>query len=143
AEHFSIISWPITHAILPCDLQRQLARILYELRHSFSAELFESPANLGDFIAARSWNATSRFQNLAQNKLLLGQIAVALLLQGSFGTGGLIYPATLDRIGKDLDRERRAREWLRGARRYARERAQIRGLAITSRSVISSADRPE
>ena len=43
AENFSIICWPITHAILPQDLQRQLARILYELRHSFSVELFESP----------------------------------------------------------------------------------------------------
>src|SRR3712207_7713201 len=37
AEHFSIIAWPITHAILPRDLQQQLARILYDLRHSFSA----------------------------------------------------------------------------------------------------------
>lgn len=62
AEHFSIICWPITHAVLPRDLQRQLARILFNLRHSFSAELFESPLMLGEFIAARSWNATSRFQ---------------------------------------------------------------------------------
>ena len=35
AEHFSIICWPITHAILPEDLQRQLAQILFEVRHSF------------------------------------------------------------------------------------------------------------
>ena len=93
AEHFSIICWPITHAILPRDLQRQLARILYELRDSFSAELFESPSMLGRFIAARSWNATSRFQNLAQETLLVGQIAAALLLQGQLGTGSLIHPA--------------------------------------------------
>src|SRR5690348_21026 len=82
AEHFSIICWPITHAILPRDLQRQLARILYELRHSFSAELFEAPETLGEFIAARSWTATSRFQKLAEEPQLLGQIAAALLLQG-------------------------------------------------------------
>lgn len=130
AEHFSIICWPITHALLPRDLQQQLARILYELRHSFSAELFESPSMLGEFIAARSWNATSRFQNLAQETLLIGQIAAGLLLEGAFGTGSLIYPATLRRIAEDLDRERRAREWLRGARRLAQERAQIRGLAL-------------
>lgn len=36
--HFSIICWPITHAILPRDLQQQLARILYEVRYSFSAD---------------------------------------------------------------------------------------------------------
>lgn len=138
AKHFSIICWPITHAILPTDLQRQLARVLYELRHSFSAELFESPSILGDLIAARSWNATSRFQNLAQEPQLLGQIAAALLLQGEFGTDSLIHPATLRRIGEDLDRERRAREWLRGARRFAKERAQIRGLGLLGRGAKPS-----
>ncbi len=143
AEHFSIICWPITHAILPRDLQRQLARILYELRHSFSAELFESPSAFGDFIAARSWNATSRFQNLAQERQLVGQIAAALLLQGEFGTGSLIHPATLKRISEDLDRERRAREWLGGARRFAQERAQIRGLALARGTTPCIVRRPE
>jgi hypothetical protein len=129
ARHFSIICWPITHAILPRDVQRQLARILYELRHSFSAELFESPTRLGEFIAAQSWNATSRFRNLAEEPLLVGQIAAALLLEGDLVSRGLILPATLRRIGQDLDRERRAREWLRSARQSAKERASVRGLA--------------
>lgn len=138
ADHFTIICWPITHAILPRDLQRQLARILFELRHSFSAELFESPAKLGDFIAARSWNATSRFQKLTEEPQLIGQIAAALLLQGAFGTNDLIHHGTLQRIGQDLDRERRARDWLRTAQKFARERAHIRGLAFgraTSRTI--------
>ncbi len=130
AERFSIICWPITHAILPRDLQKQLAEILYQVRHSFSAELFESPSKLGEFIAARSWKATSRFQNLAQETQLVGQIAAALLLQGECGTGSLIHPSTLQRIGADLDSERRARQWLRGARRFAKERATIRGLSL-------------
>ncbi len=138
AKHFSIICWPITHAILPKDLQRQLARILYELRHSFSAELFESPSILGNFIAARSWNTTTRFQNLAQESQLLGQIAAALLLQGEFSTDSLIHPAALKRIGEDLDRERRARDWLRVARRFAKERAQLRGLGLRGRVTIPS-----
>src|SRR5580704_8558452 len=43
ARHFSIICWPITHAILPEDLQPQLAQILFEVRHSFRPELFDSP----------------------------------------------------------------------------------------------------
>ena len=143
AKHFSIICWPITHAILPQDLQKQLARILYELRHSFSAELFESPSILGEFIAARSWNATSRFQNLVQERQLVGQIAAALLLQGEFGTGSLIFPATLKRIGEDLDHERRSRDWLRGARQSAHQRARIRGLALgrgTTPSIIRGTD---
>ena len=39
-----------------------------------------------------------------------------------------MHPETLRRIGEDLDQERRAREWLRGARQSARERRQVRGL---------------
>jgi hypothetical protein len=138
AKHFSIICWPITHAILPRDLQRQLARSLYELRHSFSAELLESPSMLGDLIAARSWNTSSRFQNLVQETELVGQIAAALLLQGESGTDRLIHQATLKRIGEDLNRERQAREWLRGARRFAKERAHVRGLGLLGRDKKSS-----
>lgn len=130
AEKFSIIAWPITHAILPRDLQQQLARILYELRHSFSAELFDEPQRLGDFIAARSWNTSARFQNLVQAPALVGQIAAALLLQGKEDCKTLLHPATLKRIGDDVDRERRGREWLHSARRAAEERATIRGLTI-------------
>ena len=138
AHHFSIICWPITHAVLPKDLQRQLARVLYELRHRFSGDILESPASLGELIAARSWNATSRFQNLAQETQLLGQIATALLFQGEFGTANLMHPATLRRIGEDLDRERRAREWLNGARQSARARTQVRGLGLPARGTIST-----
>jgi hypothetical protein len=130
AEHFSIIAWPITHAILPRDLQQQLARILYELRHSFSGELFDEPGRLGDFIAARSWNTSARFRNLVQAPALVGQIAAALLLQGKQGFKTLLHPTTLKRIGDDVDQERRGREWLRGARNAAEERAKIRGLTI-------------
>lgn len=143
AEHFSIICWPITNAVLPRDLQRQLARILFDLRHSFSAELFESPLTLGEFIAARSWNATSRFQNLAEETLLVGQIAAALLLHGETGTSQLLYPATLQRIGEDLDRERRGREWMRSARRFAQERAHIRGLSLSRSQLSPTERRPE
>lgn len=130
AEQFSIIAWPITHAILPRDLQQQLARILYDLRHAFSAELFDEPHRLGDFIAARSWNTSARFQKLVQAPALVGQIAAALLLQGKEGFKTLLHPMTLKRIGDDVDRERRGRDWLRSARRVAEERARIRGLTI-------------
>lgn len=143
AEHFSIICWPITHAILPRDLQRQLARILYELRHSFSAELLEAPVRLGEFIESRSWNSTSRFQNLAQENALVGQIAAALLLQDQRRGGSLIFPATLRRIAQDLDQERRAREWLRTARKFAQERARIRGLSLGTRDSSQISNRPE
>ena len=143
AERFSIICWPITHAILPRDLQYQLARILYELRNSFSADLFESPPKLGEFIADRSWNGTLRFQNFAQETHLVGQIAAALLLQGQLGTSSLIHGAALQRIGADLDRERRSREWLRRARHSAQERVKIRGISKGRIELPSPTRRPD
>lgn len=142
ANHFTIICWPITHSILPLDLQRQLARILYELRHSFSADMFESPATLGHFIAAHSWNATSRFQNLAEEPQFIGQIAAALLLQGEFGTSSLLHPTALKRISSDLDRERVARGWLHTARRVAQERATVRGLSFARSGMFSPRSLP-
>lgn len=119
AKHFSIICWPITHAILPQDLQRQLAKILYELRYTFTADLLDSPEKLGEQIAARSWNSTSRFRNFAQEPLLVGQIAAALLFHTEERSESFISPQTLQRIVTDLDRERRARDWLRRAQKHA------------------------
>lgn len=134
ARNFPIICWPITHAILPQDLQRQLAQILYDLRHAFSSELLENPALLGEVIQARSFNARSRFQTFVQRTELVGQIAAALLFQGQFGTDSLIYGPTLERISKDLNRERLARDWLSSARRVAQEHARVRGLSVGGRS---------
>ena len=102
------------------------------------------PERLGRLLAARSWNSSFRFQNLAEDTRLLGQIAAALLTQGRAGSGELIYPATLQRISEDLDRERQAREWLRRARHSVDERVQVRGLGTigspTSPSSISQVD---
>lgn len=140
AGNFGIIAWPITHAILPRDLQQQLARVLYDLRHSFSAELFDEPRRLGDFIAARSGTTSKRFQNLVQAPALVGQIAAALLLNGKEGFKTLLHPMTLKRIGEDLDREQRGRVWLLEARRAAVERAKIRGLT-TGRSSTAPINR--
>src|SRR5579859_4375222 len=129
ARHFSIICWPITHAILPEDLQLQLAEILYQIRYLFRKELFDSPELLGAEIAARSWTANRRFQQLAEEPLLLGQIAAALLIGERDQAKSLILPDTLLRIAKNLDRERRSREWLKDARAAAK--VTISGLART------------
>ena len=137
AEHFSIICWPITHAILPLDLQRHLARILYDLRNRFSREMLDEPKILGDIIAQESWNANSRFQEFAQNSLLVGQTAAALLVHGQDGYDNLILPSTLERIKRDLDDERGSRHWLQVSSRYA-QKARLKGM---SRGGILSAYR--
>lgn len=130
AKHFNIICWPITHAILPKDLQRQLAKALYELRHAFTETLLQSPTRLGQRIAQNSWGTTRRFQQFAQDEVLIGQIAKALLAheeEQKLGRTSL-EPKTLLRIVKDLERERTARDWLRGARSSA-QAVNLRGLS--------------
>lgn len=127
ARRFSIICWPITHAILPKDLQKQLARILFQARDLIRSHDLGSPADLGRLISARSGHCSSRFRNLAEEPLLLGQISAALLLDDEDAAGLLILPTTLARISSDLDRERQARSWLRGARESVRDMLRVRG----------------
>lgn len=128
AEHFKIICWPITHAILPQDLQRELAQLLYELRGSFTLQLLHDAESFGKHIKNAAWNSGARFRKFAEDHLLLGQISTALLLSDEDKKNALILPSTLERVTQDLDRNRKSKEWLS----YARQRAyqiNIRGLA--------------
>lgn len=120
AKHFSIIAWPITHAVLPRDLQRQLAHLLYEFRRSLNSNLLADPDALGHALAARAWHASDRFRIFADNTELLGRVSSALLL-GEEHPDGLLLPATLSRIAADLQTEHASRTWLVGARSRASE----------------------
>ena len=126
ARHFSIICWPITHAILPTDLQRQLAEILYRVRHSVVLDDISSPTQLGQIIASNSLGTTSRFAQLASESELIGQIASALLLDDR--SGEWIEERTLGRITRDLNVEEQARSWLRDAKEHVSQRPQVKGL---------------
>ncbi len=126
AHHRSIICWPITHSILPNDLQRQLAQILFQIRHNVVIEDVESPRQLGQLIAGRSGDATSRFRQLASKPELIGQIGAALLLEDQ--TLSLIEALTLSRIAADLNVEEQARSWLQDAKQHLSRRARVSGL---------------
>jgi len=119
AEHFRIIAWPITHAILPFELQEELAKLLYRSRASFNAENLTDVVALGSEIRSRSSNSHKRFQQFAKNTKLLGTVASALLK--SPASSGLILPATLNRVISDLSKVEAAHEWLTEARRHANE----------------------
>ncbi|WP_420127271.1 hypothetical protein [Longimicrobium sp.] len=134
ARQFKNIAWPITHGILPKDLQRQLAALLYDARVSFRAETFASAESLGRHLQGRCDRCSSRFRQFAENTTLLGQIALALLLQHEVsespyasGSTSVIHAPTLARIIEDLGRERDARDWLAEARTSA-SRFRVRGL---------------
>lgn len=140
AEHRSIISWPITHAILPTDLQRQLAQLLYECRGSLTSELLDHADQLGDFLGAHAYKASKRFQQFAQNTELLGNVAAALLADGA--NTPPIIPSALERIKRDLSEVREARQWLSDARSSA-DRIRIKGASrgpSSQRRFVGSTD---
>lgn len=122
AEHFRIIAWPITHAILPRYLQRQFARALYDLRFGLASLATRDPRSIGRLLAVNAQYASTRFQEFLQQEELTGRIVLALL--GAEPSEGRqpIYPPTLQRIVSDLEKVRSAREWLKDTQRVVADR---------------------
>lgn len=120
ANKFNIICYPITHAILPRDLQSQLAKILRDLRFQLKPSLLQSTEQLGSKILSRSERTTKRFQQFAQNIELTGLIARELLSHDEKESGNIILHSTLERIVEDLRQQRDAGSWLDEARTFAR-----------------------
>ena len=131
AHQFSIICWPITHAILPTDLQRQFAQLLYEHRGALTSELLNDPPRLGRVLAARTQTTRKRFQQFAQNADLLGHVAAALLADHK--DVPTMNPSTLKRITEDLSKERHARRWLKDAK-FSANRILLKGVDRAQKS---------
>ncbi len=129
AEHFSIIAWPITHALLPRYLQRQFAKLLYDLRFRLVSASLDA-GSIGRLLAAHASHSSTRFQAFLEQEELTGQIAAALLRGESVGADNLVHPATLDRIVADLELVRSSREWLKETRRVVSDRFKGIGRGI-------------
>jgi hypothetical protein len=54
ADNFPIIAWPVTHAVLPVYLQRNLAQLLFEFRTGLTADLLRDPDAFGVRLAFRA-----------------------------------------------------------------------------------------
>ena len=122
AEHFSIIAWPITHALLPRYLQHQFARLLYDLRFRLASGSLFDTGSIGRLLAGHAYHASTRFQQFLEQEELTGQIVVALLRRESASAMELIHAPTLKRIVADLERVRNSREWLKETRRVVSDR---------------------
>ncbi len=151
ASWFSIIAWPIQHAVLPVYLQYHLAKLLYELRYEFTPQLLTDAAALGRYLHAESTRSVKRLQEFAEEHALIGTIATALLLSGDALTNVFILPKTLHRLIADLEKEQRARDWLRVAQDQARK-ISVRGTVAKgtpttktapTTNTISKADVPD
>lgn len=120
ARQFSIIAWPITHAVLPRDLQSQMARTLFELRHEIAEAAGQAATQLGALIARRAEGASSRFRNFLEQEELAGRIAMALLFPDADELDKVLSPSTLARIVSDLEASWESKSWLNEARKVAK-----------------------
>lgn len=134
AEHFRIIAWPITHAILPLYLQRQFAKLLYDLRFGLASRTTLDARSIGRLLALHASQATKRFKVFLEQEELTGQIVLALL-SGESAESILIHPPTLKRIVADLERRRHAREWLKETQRVVADR--FKGIGRGTGSSVS------
>lgn len=122
AEHFSIIAWPITHAVLPKYLQWQFARNLFSLRYQLAHLESTTPEFVGNLLAANAWDTSSRFQQFAEQEELTGRIVLALLTDREVEGQSPIYLPTLRRLVSDLEQVQAAREWLKETRLLVADR---------------------
>ena len=122
ADHFSIIAWPITHAVLPRFLQWQFARTLYDLRHRLARLDVIDPGTIGSLIASNVYHASTRLEQFLQQEELVGRLVLALLHQDQIEGEEPLLPATLERIVGDLEQVRDARAWITEASRVVSDR---------------------
>lgn len=137
AEYFTIISWPITHAVLPTYLQRQLAQLLSGFASGLTTELLNDPSALGEKLASRTSGYPERFRIFCENTALLGQVAAALLSEEDEESPYLVR-STLDRLAESVSREHQSRLWLSHAKQSA---SRVRTSGFRSRGVGTTSPR--
>ena len=130
ANHFNIIAYPITHAILPRDFQYQFSRILYQLRAFISPSLIESPRLLGKKISDNCYDESKRFQQFAQNFDLVGLIAREILTVDELGSDDVIVSATFRRIIADLRKQDEAAYFVDETRSAIKDRSHIKAKRV-------------
>ena len=122
AEHFSIISWPITHAVLPLYLQKQFVHALFNLRFKLARSVSIESRAIGRLIANNVDVASTRFEQFLQQEELVGRIALAILHRDPHDNDASLLASTLERIVTDLERMRHARSWLAETSRIVGDR---------------------
>jgi hypothetical protein len=126
ATHYPYISWPVTNAIVPKDLQLRLAQSIYQARNRLTYFVGRSHESLGSLIREHSYYASTRYAHFLEQTELVGQIVHALIQQDN--DHALIRSSSLTRIVEDLSTRTQAREWLSDAR-SSYKRAKVRLLA--------------
>jgi len=120
SENYTYICWPVGHALLPRDLQLQLAESIYNARYDLDLAPTLPPHDLGLLIARHTHGGSTRYSGFLEQADLAGRIVRALLAEDS-SQQRTIYAPTLERISEDLGNIARARDWMHDARRHYAE----------------------
>jgi hypothetical protein len=107
---------------LPRYLQIQFARALYDLRFRLAGIESLEPAAIGRMLAGNAHYSSTRFEHFLQQEELTGRIVLALLHRDPEQGLEPIYKPTLERIAPDLEKVRRARDWLRETQHVVTDR---------------------
>lgn len=135
ASHFSIIAWPITHAVLPQDLQQDFARLVYELRAELAERAQAGVTTIGEILRASGRHArSSRFEVFLEQTDLTGQLVLALRDEDVQTDVPRLWPATMERLVSDVGRTQNARDWLRETRKVLRDARSRVASGLTPRS---------
>lgn len=126
ANWFTIIAWPITHAILPKYLQLQFARVLHAARYDLAGIANLTPAAAGRLLSRHAFNVSRRFEEFLEQEELAGRVLLAMLADTPASAHAPIHAPTLERIVRDLEQEQLAREYLKETRSYISERSALR-----------------
>jgi hypothetical protein len=138
STHFSFIAWPVTNALLPSDLQAQLAHLLFDLRYRLGELILLQYEAAGKMVAREAQIPSSRFRHFLEQHELVGRLVRALLEGEPEET--VIYRPTLQRITDDLDAKHDAKIWIKETRR---EYAQFRAKLAPANPVYSLARLPD
>jgi hypothetical protein len=135
AKHFGIIAWPISHSILPRDLQTHFARLLYDMRFDLARQANLGVERVEELLAARDATGSSRFNDLLEQTKLLARVVLALRDEDVQGAVQPIYPPTLMRLVSDIGAKRTAREWLKEATRVIKN-ARFDATSMTGKRAV-------
>jgi len=127
ANHFNIIAWPITGAILPRYLQSHFARHLFNARYGLSRLANASAGEIGTYLSATHDERSARYGDFLQQTDLTGRIVLALRDEDLQEAVPRINPTTLARLVADLEARRDAAEFLRAARQVLRSTRGVTG----------------
>jgi hypothetical protein len=142
AKHYAYICWPITNALLPKDLQIQLAQAVYNLRHKLDRVVHVTDADLGRMVGQHAYDPTSRFTFFLQQEELVGWI-VRALLRGGDAASTTIERGTLQRLIDDVRTHSHTKAWLSEVQRiYAKYTTYVRAYSSPTLTSPSPQARP-